>query len=128
VVLARFLGLVSQRHPGLRVLKASAEDIESKTPYYPWKQIFATLVGVDVGSKARPLPSSVVVQGGRGLTGRGGGQTTQFTHRACVNALASLMGGDFEKSSVLNDVPPHAPLPSTAPVGSRTGPADGRGF
>ncbi len=51
MVLARFLGLVSHKHQALRSFKASGEDIESKTPYYPWKQIFASLVGVDVGSK-----------------------------------------------------------------------------
>jgi len=97
VVLARFLGLVADKYQQLRVLKASGEDIESKTPYYPWKQIFASLVGVDAGSK-----------------------TTQFTHRACVNALASLMGGDFDKSSVLNDVlPVNFPQEQGPPLDSR---------
>ena len=47
----RFLGIITERsNPTVRVLKAAAEAIESKTPYYPWKKIFAKLLGVDAGA------------------------------------------------------------------------------
>jgi len=87
-VLGRFLGIITERsNPAVRVLKASAEAIESKTPYYPWKKIFAKLLGVDAGKQA-----------------------TQFTHRACMNSLRNILGDDFEEHEVLNDVlPTHIP-------------------
>jgi len=72
-VLGRLLGFLNDsRDPTVRVLKASAEAIESKSPYYPWKKIFAKLLGVDVGKQA-----------------------TQFTHRACQNALRNILGELF---------------------------------
>lgn len=71
------------RDPSIKVLKASAEAIEAKTPYYPWKKIFAKLLGVDEGK-----------------------QTNQFTHRACMNSLRNILEGDFEEHSSLNDVLP----------------------
>ena len=81
-VLRRFLGLMTE-NASMRIFKASADPVETKTPYYPWKKIFTGLLGVDGNTKA-----------------------TQFTTRACENALASLLEERYEKHSVLNDILP----------------------
>lgn len=85
-VLRRFLGLQADIH-SLRTFKSAADAVETKTPYFPWKKIFAGLIGVD--DTNRP---------------------TQFTTRACENALSNLLEDRFEKHSVLNDI-----LPTTFP-------------
>ena len=51
-VLGRFLGLVTE---DIRVIKAAAEAIEKNTPYYPWKHIFSSVLGVEVGAKVLPV-------------------------------------------------------------------------
>lgn len=81
-VLRRFLGLMSDNH-SVRIVKSSADAVETKTPYYPWKKIFAGLLGVDSNNKA-----------------------TQFTTRACENALVNLLEDKYEQHSVLNDILP----------------------
>jgi len=81
-LLRRFLGLMCD-NPAIRLFKSSADAVETKTPYYPWKKLFAGLLGVDSNNKA-----------------------TQFTTRACENSLANLLEERFEKHSVLNDVLP----------------------
>jgi predicted ATPase len=67
----------------LRACKSAADAVETKTPYFPWKKIFAALLGVDDTNRA-----------------------TQFTTRACENALSNLLEGKYEKHSVLNDIFP----------------------
>uniref|UniRef100_A0A7S0EZP1 Guanylate cyclase domain-containing protein n=1 Tax=Hanusia phi TaxID=3032 RepID=A0A7S0EZP1_9CRYP len=81
-LLGRFLGLATEVK-NLRILKSTAEAVESKTPYHPWKKVLASLLGVDMNTKP-----------------------TQFTTRACVTALYNIMGEELEKHSALNDVLP----------------------
>ena len=81
-VLRRFLGLQADFH-ALRTFKSAADAVETKTPYFPWKKIFAGLLGVDNTNRA-----------------------TQFTTRACENALSNLLEAKYEKHSVLNDILP----------------------
>ena len=46
--------LSAARGWGGQVYKASVEAVENKTPYYPWKKIFAKILGVELSSKAQP--------------------------------------------------------------------------
>jgi len=81
-VLRRFLGILVDTG-SVRVFKSAADAVETKTPYYPWKKIFADVLGVDSTTKA-----------------------SQFTTRACENALINVLGDQYEKYSVLNDILP----------------------
>jgi hypothetical protein len=54
-ILRRFLGLILDNPSKVRIFKASADAVENKTPYYPWKKILAGLLGVDRYTKL-PCP------------------------------------------------------------------------
>jgi hypothetical protein len=83
-VLRRFLGVMVDIGT-VKVFKSSADAVETKTPYYPWKRIFAALLGVDGNNKA-----------------------SQFTTRACENALINVLEDKFpsKECSVFNDILP----------------------
>ena len=81
-VLRRFLGFMTD-NSNMRIFKSSADAVETKTPFFPWKKVFSDILGVDIKNKA-----------------------SQFTTRACENALGNLLDDKFEKHSVLNDILP----------------------
>ena len=81
-VLRRFLGFMTD-NANMRIFKSSADAVETKTPFFPWKKVFSDILGVDIKNKA-----------------------SQFTTRACENALGNLLDDKFEKHSVLNDILP----------------------
>jgi predicted ATPase len=81
-VLRRFLGVLVD-NGSVRIFKSAADAVETKTPYYPWKKIFADVLGVDCTTKA-----------------------SQFTTRACENALINVLEDEYAPCSVLNDILP----------------------
>jgi predicted ATPase len=81
-VLRRFLGVLVD-NSSVRIFKSAADAVETKTPYYPWKKIFADVLGVDCTTKA-----------------------SQFTTRACENALINVLEDEYAPCSVLNDILP----------------------